>query len=114
MDEESCSPSQEPAPGLSAGKAVLAGHALVTLPALVIVTGFTICGRLFIPKYWLLIFLVGLVFAWLWSSFFVPRWRRWALRRGAPPDRLYKLASATLLVDRKGSFLEKTEFKIKD
>jgi hypothetical protein len=47
-------------------------------------------------------------------SFAIPRWRRWALRRGAPAEELQRLAVAANLVWQKGSIFERTEFRIAD
>ena len=58
--------------------------------------------------------IAGFVGTWLWWSYRVPRWRRWALRQGIPPDELQAAAQAAMLVWPKGSFFEKTEFKVKD
>ena len=61
-----------------------------------------------------ILILVGLIFGWVWWSYSVPRWRDWALTRGADPDELQKLGIAAQLVWPKGHALEKTEFKNKD
>lgn len=97
---------------ISAGRAVFIGHLVVNIPVLVIIIGFILGGRIIAPTLWLLFLPFGFILAWLWWSFTVPRWRRWALQRGAPADRLQKLAVATGLVWPKGSFFEKTEFKV--
>jgi hypothetical protein len=49
--------------------------------------------------------------AWLWWAYAVPRWRHWALSRGADPKVLQDLAQAQGLVWPKGSFFERTEFR---
>ena len=56
--------------------------------------------------------IAGAIPSWLWWSFMIPRWRKWAIERGAPADRLHKWAVATLLEWPKGSIFEKTEFKV--
>ena len=58
--------------------------------------------------------LLGLAAAWLWWSYSVPRWRRWALDRGADRDELQKLAVRAQLVWPKGSIFERTEFRTDD
>jgi hypothetical protein len=98
---------------ISAGKAVFIGHLFVNIPVLILIIGFALGGRIIFPTLWLIFLLVGFILAWLWWSFTVPRWRQWALKRGAPADRLQKLAVSTGLVWPKGSFFEKTEFKVK-
>jgi len=111
-DQPSTSQSTSSPSGLTAGKAVLVGHLLVNVPVLVIMLGFILVGRIFASTLSFIFLIIGFVLAWLWWSFAVPRWRRWALRNGAPADRLHKLAVATGLVWSKGSIFEKTEFKV--
>lgn len=58
---------------------------------------------------------VGLILGWLWWSYSVPRWRKWALAQpGVEPDALQTAAEVSGLVWPKGHFLEKTEFKLKE
>jgi hypothetical protein len=117
MSDDPLSPgSRDPQPPehMSAGQAVLLGHLFITLPGLLIFLGFSVLGKLLLSDGWLLFFFIGFVLAWTWWSFTVPRWRRWALNRGAPPDRLQKLAAATGLVWPKGWLPEKTELKLPD
>ena len=56
------------------------------------------------------IVLAGFVLGWLWWSYSVPRWRRWALGRGADPDELQRMGEEKKLVWPRGHILEKTEF----
>jgi hypothetical protein len=100
-----------PAP-LTAGRAVLLGHLLVTGPLLIIFAVFYVAGRILAPHSLLWFLLAGFIAAFLWRSFTVPRWRRWALKRGAPPDQMQNLAAATGLVWPKGSVFEKLEFRL--
>jgi hypothetical protein len=99
---------------LGVGKAVLIGHLIVTVPVLIIILGISFLGRILAPSYSFLFLFVGFILAWAWWSLMVPRWRRWALKNGAPADRLQKWAAATGLVWPKGWIFEKTEFKAKD
>jgi len=101
-------------PGLHVGVAVLIGHIFVNLPVLLIMGGFTMVGLFLFPNLLLLFFLVGFVFAWLWWSFMVPLWRRWALQQNVPEAKLQKWATYTGLTWPKGSIFEKTEFKLND
>jgi hypothetical protein len=64
-----------------------------------------------LPGLSLLLAVVAIPCAWLWWSYFVPRWRRWALRSGADPVELQYLAECASLVWPKGSFFERTEFR---
>jgi hypothetical protein len=73
---------------------------------------FTVVGRLFFPKYWVWIFLLGFALVCLYCSLGILFWRRWAMRRVSDTERFQKLAVATFLIAPKGSFLEKFEFKV--
>ena len=75
--------------------------------ALPVLSGFVLVGII-------VSVILGVVFGWLWWSFSVPRWRRWAHRNGAPEDQLQRLAVITGLVWPKGWDMEKTEFRIKE
>lgn len=97
---------------ISSGKVILIGHLIVNVPVTAIIV-FTavrcvMAGLSFFAG--MLIRVVG----WLYWSFVMPRWRRWALRNGADEDNLYKWSRLTLLTWRKGSAFEKTEMKLKD
>jgi hypothetical protein len=108
-------PSSEAKPCLNIAAAILTGHLLVNLPVLIIMCGFVYAGIYHIKdNLWPVFFLLGFVFAWMWWSFMVPRWRRWALKQGAPEEKLQKWAVATGLTWTKGSIFERTEFKLKD
>jgi hypothetical protein len=99
---------------LGAGRAVLLGHLFVNVPVLLLIIGFSVLGNILLPHGWFVFFLVGFALAWTWWSLSVPRWRRWALNRGAPPDKLQRLAVATGLVWPKGWLPERTEVKPPD
>jgi hypothetical protein len=114
---------------ISVGKAILIGQLVINLPVLMIFLGVSGTGIFLIllfftslhslqgwPIFFALIppILMSGALAWLWWSFFVPRWRRWAIQNGAPADKLQKWAVVTGLVWRKGSLFEKTEFRLKD
>ena len=108
-------PSSENLPRLSVGAAILTGHLLVNLPVLIIISGFIHAGLSHVnDMLWTIFFMFGFVLGWIWWSFMVPRWRRWALAQGIPEDKLQKWAVATGLTWPKGSVFEKTEFKLKD
>ena len=107
-----------PEKSLSIGLAVLVGQLIVNVPVFLIIIGMAFFAIMFIATkyYWLSFILlpVGICLGWLWWSFMVPRWRRWAYEHGADPDKLQVWAVATGLVWPKGSLLEKTEIKLKD
>jgi hypothetical protein len=96
--------------------AIAFGHLVTTVPILL---GFGIPLFLLLwsrnPFYFkLLCGLLLFVVAWLWWSFIVPRWRMWALRRGADPHDLQWWGVATGLVYPKGWIFERTEFRPKE
>jgi hypothetical protein len=116
-------------PAMSVAIAILVGQLVVNFPALVITLVVTSIGIILIvvlkeklPSLSNLTFflgvlgaiLVGPLVGWLWWSFSVPRWRKWALQNGAIEDKLQKWAVLTGLVWPKGSIFEKTESKLKE
>ena len=109
---------------LGVGSAILRGHLVVSLPSLLVfaatyglgeLIGFAIKDMgLATQSNPLLIvrvpFLLGaFISSWVWWSIFVPRWRRWALRNGAPAEQLHRWAVRTGLEWPKGVIFEKTE-----
>jgi len=118
----------EPTPStgrLAAAAAVRRGHAVVTLPVLLIMLGLWGLAEGVLRRASKLVRLplglqivVGVAvvigppaLAWVWWAFTVPRWRHWALSRGADPQLLQELGEAQGLVWPRGSFLERTEFR---
>lgn len=103
---------------MSVGVALLVGQLVINVPVFLIIIGGIILAIFALAfEYYLLsliLIFLGPLIAWLWWSFMVPRWRRWAHKRVVDPNKLQKLAVATALVWPKGSILEKTEFKLKD
>jgi len=98
--------------GLSPMRAVLTGHLLITVPVLTIIGTITWLGRVqFGPDRTGLALLAGSVLAWLWWSFAVPRWRRWAHSRGADPAAVQRWGVRTGLLWPKGFVAERTEFR---
>jgi len=94
-------------------RAVVIGHLIVTIPVFLIIFGVLFVGLWIAPTVWFLFLGLGSLTAWLWWSFVIPRWREWAIARGAPPDKLQRIAAVTLLVWPKGSLFERTEFRRK-
>src|SRR5690349_11418161 len=56
-------------------------------------------------------FPIAFVGCWLYWSYLIPRWRRWAAAQGIDPDRLQAIGEQQNLIWRRGSLLEKTEFR---
>lgn len=109
-------PTEETArtePSISAVRAIAIGHLIVTGPVVAIMVGtMVICGLIWgWPNRWQLYLGAGFLMGWGWWSLSVPRWREWALRRGADPDRLQRLGVRTGLVWPKGWVFEKTEIR---
>ena len=96
---------------LSVGRAITVGWLVVNLPTLVIIFSVLIIGFSLVPNGRWIFLALAVLLGWLWWSFTVPRWRRWALNRGADPAKLQRWAVITGLVWRKGSVFEKTEFR---
>ena len=103
-----------PSRPLGIANAIATGWLVVNMPVLLIMLASLVIGWAVEPTLWWLFFSAGVILAWTWWSHSVPRWRRWALRRGANPDRLQKWAVITGLVWRKGSIFEKTEARLDD
>jgi hypothetical protein len=112
---------------LTPARAVAYGHAVITLPVVLIIGLATIMAFFVVRPpspddhktliQMLLYFaqidigvVVGGAVGWLWWSLSVPRWREWAKRRGADKEQTQRLAQRTLLVWPQGSLFEKTEF----
>jgi hypothetical protein len=97
---------------IPANLAVKRGALLINWPVRLIMLG-GVGGSYFLSKFlpWLSLALaIGAIpCAWLWWSYFVPQWRRWALRNGADPVELQYLAESASLVWPQGSFFERTE-----
>ncbi len=106
-------PSQSDQP-LSVLEAILMGQLVVTVPALLLLFGVPLIGLLLPGRTWVILLIVGFIAAWLWWSISIPRWRRWALRRGCDAEKLHKYAVLTLLEYPKGFILEKTEIPPKE
>ncbi len=60
-------------------------------------------------------FALSIISGWLWWSYTVPRWRKWALQQpGVSPDELQAAAQDVKLVYPKGHVFEKTEFRSRE
>ena len=55
--------------------------------------------------------MVAFVGCWLYWSYLIPRWRRWAAAKGLDPARLQQVGERRRLLWPRGSWLEKTEFR---
>ena len=89
-------------------RAILVGQAVVNGPVTLIIIVPLVGAILLISwNMWLgMACLVACLFtivpAWLWWSYAVPRWRRWALRRRVDPNRLQRMGEITYLVWPRG------------
>ncbi|MEW6401972.1 MAG: hypothetical protein AB1649_09240 [Chloroflexota bacterium] len=117
------------AKSMGVGIAILIGELLINVPVSIIILSFA-CSSLALAlsfvtnsppciawiamPIFIVPTLIGIVLAWVWWSFSVPRWRRWALRNGIPTEKLQKWGVIAGLVWPKGWIFEKTEFKLKD
>ena len=104
--------ADDPKP-LSAEVAVKRGKLMVNGPVHLLQIGLLvggICLVKIVPLLAVFMMVVAIPSAWLWWSFSVPRWRFWALSRGADPVQLQNLGQVAKLLWPKGSLFEKTEF----
>lgn len=121
--------STKPKKLLHVGIAILVGQLVVNLPVILIILGVFGIGIVLLlvmdarfpalsgwsfPLGIFGMIIIGPLTGWLWWSFSVPRWRKWALKKGVSEDKLQKWAVATGLVWPKGSIFEKTEFRVKE
>jgi hypothetical protein len=96
---------------LTPRRAVLMGQLAVNMPVVCIIgLGFFLADHLKGPAWAPFGLFLATIPAWLWWSFMVPRWRKWARREGADEEQTQYLGERSGLVWPKGSFFEKTEF----
>jgi len=113
-------PSLKNAPGgrhLSPIVAVVLGHLMVNLPIFLILGVYFISMVIFFPDrlvFWIVFFLASIVIIFVWCSFSLPRWYRWAIKHGSPEDRLRKIAIFTGLAWRNSPAFRKTQAKRED
>lgn len=101
---------------LSVFSAILIGHLVITLPILLVFGIPFLLIVIFFRWYPLgcIALPISFVVGWLWWAYLVPRWRMWALKRGADAHDLQWWAVATMLVYPKGWIFEKTELRPKN
>ena len=106
----------DPTIPLTADQAIARGRKLINAPASFIIAGGFLLGLLAFGDSALIMIpgVAGFVGAWLWWSYWIPRWRAWALRRGVDPEQLQAAAEQAKLVWRRGNILEKTEFRYRE
>ena len=106
----------DPAQPLTAQQAVARGRQLINAPVSFIMVGGGLLGLLVFGNSALILIpaVGGFIVAWLWWSYWIPRWRDWALRRGVDPSELQRAGQQARLLWPKGHFLEKTEFRLKE
>jgi hypothetical protein len=97
------SPESSPHSPLTPERAVLLGHLVVSLPALIVMVLVPVIGYVLEGRYGAVIgFLVGLIVAWLLWWISIRRWKEWAKLRGADEEQTRFLAEKSLLVWPKG------------
>lgn len=103
---------------LSARQAVDRGHGVVNRPVILMLLGFfggaglTAKAGLVIPAVVLL--LCAFTLPHLWWSWTAPRWRHWALSRGADPDELQGIAQREQLLWPQGHWCERLEIPVRN
>ena len=103
----------DPSP-ISAALAVERGNRLINWPVKLLMAAGFVLGWVLLDRdnlFGLLVAAAGFVAAWLWWSYFVPRWRNWAHTRGADPEDLQALGVQANLLWPKGSVFERTEIR---
>ena len=101
---------------VSIRRAILLGHLFVNGPVLIIIVAGGLLGWFLTDGTWrgaAFGAMAGSIIAWPWWSFAAPRWRAWALLRGAHPDELQRWGVLTGLVWPKGWIFEKTEIPVR-
>lgn len=102
---------------ISVDDAIAKGHRMVTYPVLLIIVGvfgvtFYLGSQKLIPVWGFIAgFLVAFVFAWLWWSFMITRWRLWAFENVRNVHELQKRAIQEKLIWADSSIFEKTEIR---
>lgn len=98
-------------------EAISKGHRMVNYPVMVIMFG-TIGITLYLGSQklipvcgFLLGFILAFVFAWLWWSFMITKWRLWAFDNVRNVHELKKRAIQEKLIWSNNSFFEKTEIR---
>jgi hypothetical protein len=95
---------------MSLSKAILIGWLLVNIPitAIVLLFGYGAYSMGYNYRYGAV---AGMAVGWLYWSFSVPKWRKWALSKNVDADALEKYGSLFLLTFKKNNPLSKTEIK---
>ena len=106
----------DPTTPLTPDRAVARGRKLINAPVSFIIAGGFLLGLLVFGNSALILVpgIVSFVGAWLWWSYWIPRWRAWALRRGVDPGQLQAAGERAKLVWPRGHILEKTEFRYRE
>jgi len=102
---------------VSVDEAISKGHKMINYPVLVIMFG-TIGLTLYlgtqnlIPDWGFIVgFVLAFVFAWLWWSFMITKWRVWAFENVRNVHELKKRAIQEKLISADSSIFEKTEIR---
>jgi hypothetical protein len=93
-------------------RAVHLGQLVVNLPVVLIIALAAISAFLLGGLGWGMVgVFLGPILGWIWWSFSVPRWRKWAREKGADEELTQALAVRAGLVWPKRHLFEKTEFR---
>jgi len=100
------------AKSISVAKAILVGHLCVTGGVFIVLGITTFVCRAFNLLSYPVAIVVGAIVAWPWWSLTVPKWRRWALGRGADAEGLQKIGLRTGWFGQKAAFLKRQKFRL--
>jgi hypothetical protein len=102
---------------MTEGKAILIGTLWVNIPVFSLMFSPILILLAFVPEpsvaVAISVFVPGFIFAWLWWSINVPKWRLWAYKRVSDIKALKNKAILAGLVWPDGSLLSRTEIKSK-
>jgi len=102
-----------PSKAIGTLKAVLVGWLSVNVRAILIMLVGIWLGLGVFQSIWWVAILSGFVLGWLWWSYTMPRWRRWAHQHGISPAQLQTYAVRAGLAWPAGTLLAKPSFVLR-
>ena len=95
------------------GRIILIGWLCINIPitAILLLAGFF---AFFLGYNFRMGVLLGGIIGWVYWSFTIPLWRKWALKECNNEEKLEKYGRLFLLTFKKNSLFSRTEYKYKD